>query len=298
MDGAEYLYEPMNATTGDRAIHRFFEFPSGVDSDNAAFDSFVDRVRTLDLHLRPGVSHRDTLAMRMIKTLTGGRSRVSLLRCQLSPNMRTLIWKDPFASFAAVDAALRHKIPVLVTYRSIHEIAGSFKRLGWGFDLHNLHERLSAAGRIPAISKRLLSRGDGATNGAGLWALIYSELARAAQAHPDRIRIVNIDEVIRDPFQTYGGILNWLGRPLSQSVLHQISAVYGKTAPSARAMPSDRAHDRNRDLTKVSSYWRAMLSEEELHGVDAIAAAVEVQSIGRTFAADGMSQAVTAAAPA
>ncbi len=272
--GGQYLYEPMNATTGDRAIKTFFEFSDGSPDENASFDRFVKRVQSLDLNLRPGVSHRDVTMMKIVKAFVGGRSRISLMRCRLSPGLRTLVWKDPFASFAAVDIADRHGIPVLVTFRTIHEVAASFKRLGWGFDLPALYDRLEAAGRRPIVPRRLLTQADGAENGAGLWALVYGELARASERLPTLIRFVNVDELIRNPARSYQNIFDWWGRSLQTSTRLKIEKVYGSAGAAKKSIPSARAHDRNRDLSKVSTYWRSILTEREAERVNEISASV------------------------
>lgn len=266
MPGAQYLYEPMNAVTGDRRIRTFFEFPGPETRSEAAFDAFVSDVRRLDLDLKPGISRRDSRKMKALKKFTGGRSRVSLLRCRLTPGLNTLIWKDPFASLTTEAVASRHAIPVIATCRSVYATAASFKRLGWGFNLLNMHDRLVAAGREPALPRERLDLDDGALNGAALWALLYSDILKSASLSPDRIMVARTDEIIASPLEAYGSLFGWLGRSLEEPVRNKIAAVY---QPRSRApdMPSDRAHDRNRDLSKVATYWQSLLSPGEVDDI-------------------------------
>ena len=45
-------------------------------------------------------------------------------------------------------------IPVIVTVRNPWAVAASFKRLGWGFDVADLHRRLHRGRAGPPVTRR------------------------------------------------------------------------------------------------------------------------------------------------
>ena len=266
--GAQYLYEPLNYVTGDKQVAHFFEVPESFGEKQGDFARFAERVRTLDLNMKRGVSMRDPAGMAFLKRFTGGRSRVSLLKCKLTPGLRTLVWKDPFASFAThFFSSQEYPVPTIVTVRSIYATAASFKRLGWGFDLISLYDRLAGAGRRPVLPRGLLNIPNGAINGAALWILLYSDVATALEEYPQNIRIVNTDEVIRDPLRCYEKMFDWLGMDLTPTIHAKIKSTY-RVKTDAPEIPGQRAHTRNRDLSKASSYWQSVLTSGEVETID------------------------------
>ncbi|MEM7766772.1 MAG: hypothetical protein AAF253_04710 [Pseudomonadota bacterium] len=287
---SQYLYEPMNLSSGDEVIQHYFEVPGTDDFPFEVFDDLVLRMRSLKLDLKPGVFESDRGLYKIAKTVIGGRSKASLWRCRLQPGLRNIIWKDPLAASAAVAAAERHDIPVLVTVRPIHAIAASFKRMGWGFGLVRLQKDLEAQGLIAPMDLPHEHSENSAMNGAMLSVMLYSALAKAA-ARTDRIRFVSVDDIIGAPHDTYRRVFDWAGLIYSSSVEATVDKMY-RSRPGAGDMPSgDRAHSRNNSLASVNRYWRRLLSDEEIDAIERMSAAVDLSAIDQ-FSLSGSALAV------
>ncbi|MEM0986811.1 MAG: hypothetical protein AAGJ32_11225 [Pseudomonadota bacterium] len=268
--GCQYLYEPMNFASGDAIIGRYFEVPGSASFPHDVFDSLVDRIGSLKLDLKPGHFQSDTRLYKIAKTFVGGRSRQSLWRCRLHPGLETIIWKDPIAASAAIAAAERHDIPVLVTVRPVHAIAASFKRMGWGFDVKPIHDDLVALGLIEPLDLPFACENLSAINGAMLSVVLYTALLNATKRLP-QIRFVAVDDIINAPHASYRAIFDWLGLGFSKTVTGAIDEMY-KDRPTRQAVPTGgRAHSRTHNVGGVNQYWRRVLTGDEIQQVDQIA---------------------------
>ncbi|MDA7421970.1 hypothetical protein [Tritonibacter multivorans] len=258
------MYEPMNGDSGDRQISRYFERPGVQPLDDAAFDGFVDRLGHLSLNLRSGVFKHETGLRRIAKIVLGGRSRHSLLRARLTPFLETLIWKDPLAALAARAAVERHGIPVVVTYRPPEAVVASYKRLSWRFPVHQMAEDLSGAGlkggALPVRDAKNIVE-----ESAALWSMIYAELLSLAQARPDLVTVLHMDAVLRQPRQSYQSLFARLGLEHGARAERGLASLEERLAQKSKSdLPSGHPHSQDRNLNVVNSYWRALLSEEEV----------------------------------
>jgi hypothetical protein len=281
--GARYLYEPFNYDAGMTVISRFFEVPGTDDFSMETFDRCIENIGALRLRLKPGLFEADRGLKRLVKTVIGGRNRLTYLACRLDWTLRTLVWKDPIAVFAAKAAAERHGIPVLVTTRAPVAVAASLKRMGWAYRLADLNRRLTSLGRgddaiIAKYGDRLE---EPAINGALLWRLVYSNVVAWSRQTPS-IRLVDVQDVIDDPIATYRGLYALYGLPWSAAVERRLARRYGRKADSGAPPPTDlqtdlttdlpqRAHVTKRDLSKINVYGKKLLTEDEIAAVDDIA---------------------------
>ena len=271
--GAGSLYEPMNFHAGDRCIGHYFEVPGQDNFTNEIFDDLVERMRRLDLDLKPGVWPEDRGLRRVGKYLVGGRTRTSHMALKLKPGVRTLIWKDPLAAFAATRAARVHRIPVVVTLRSPHAVAASFKRMKWGFNVKEITRRIQALGSDGTYAFDHLDLADHTVNAAVLWRLVYGSLAKAAEGD-ERIVFVDTDRLLADPQGQYRKLYNRLGLQFTSRVERRIEKVYAP-APSGAEIPAGHAHTKSRDVSTANTYWRKMLSEKEIDLISKIVAPVD-----------------------
>jgi hypothetical protein len=272
--GAGALHEPFNYHSGLQQIAHYFAIPGTAFFSIAQFDQVVAQIKNLELDFKPGIFPSDKGLRRAMKYVVGARPLNSYRRLRLSPNLRTVIWKDPLACFAANHAAQRHEVEVLVTLRNPWAVAGSFKRMEWAFDLVDLTTRLKQAGAdfVPTCEARLdKNLHDPATNGTWLWRLVYSTLAQWAQANP-RIHFVNLDDVVENPAATYAKLYKLLALAWNDHLAAKIAKYYQNE--SQRSTPkSKRAHDAGRNIADVNKYWRGYLAESEKEFVNEVAGA-------------------------
>jgi hypothetical protein len=273
--GARYLYEPFNYDAGMTIISRFFEVPGTDGFSLENFDRCVENIGALRLRLKPGLFKQDKGLRRWVKTVIGGRNRLTYLACRLDWTVQTLVWKDPIAVFAAKAAAERHGIPVLVTARAPVAVAASLKRMGWAYRLVDLNQRLASLGLgdDPILAKYNDRLEQPAINGAVLWRLVYSNVVAWSRRTPF-IRLVDVQDVIDHPIETYRGLYGLYGLPWSASVESKLARRYGREAASNSPPPTElpqRAHVSKRDLSKINVYGKKLLTEEEIAAVDDIA---------------------------
>jgi len=272
--GAGTLHEPFNFHSGLHHIGHYFEVPGSRSFSMAQLDQTLEQIKNLQLVFKSGIFPSDQGWRRAVKYVAGGRPLNSYRRLRIQPSLRTIIWKDPLACFTADQVAKRHDVDVLVTVRSPWAVAASFKRMDWAFDLPDLTARLKSGGID--LNGKLACRSDSlhpsVTNGTGLWNIIYPTLARWAQMN-QRIRFVNLDDVVGDPVATYARLYELLALDWNGRIAAKIEKYYRQESP--RSVPrAGKAHDSGRNVAEVNKYWRGYLTEPEK---DFVARATEEQ---------------------
>jgi hypothetical protein len=269
--GARYLYEPFNYHSGVREIRRYFEVPGAGGFSRSGFDRLVDGIRSLQLDLKSGLFPEDSGYRRLLKGLVGGRSRVSYLLCRLDWRLRTIIWKDPIASFAAGAASRRHGIPVLATVRDPLAVAASFRRMDWAFDLPDIGARLEEAGiATDDMAQRHAGElRDPVVNAAVLWRWIYASLLNA-RSDGAEVEFVDVERVVADPLSTYRHLYERYGLEWSRRVAARITRRYASAGPASPTDLPRRAHVARRDVAQINRYGLKMLEPRDVDRVAAI----------------------------
>ena len=261
--GAGALHEPFNYHSGLRHIANYFEIPGTVSFGLAQFDQTVEQIKSLELAFKTGIFPSDHGWRRAVKYIVGARPLNSYRRLRLLPNLRTIIWKDPLACFAADRAATQHHVEVLMTLRNPWAVAGSFKRMEWAFALPDLLMRLREIGVVIPAEPTACDKNVHASvvNGTMLWSVVYSTLTKWAQSNP-RLHFVNLDDIVGAPVVTYAKLYKRLGLVWDERVAAQINKYYRRE--SSRSEPKPRqAHDAGRNIAEVNKYWRGYLTEPE-----------------------------------
>jgi hypothetical protein len=249
----------------------------------------VESIRTLNLDLRRGVLSRDTGWRRAFKTYIGSRTRLSYLLCRLDVLLKTIIWKDPLAAFAAEALAERHNIPVVVTVRPPVAVAASFKRMAWTPPVADVNRSLNEIGldftdayldryrdniHQPAIASAIL------------WRMVYSMLLRAYR-RSNTVHFVNVQDFIDSPVARYRRLYDLLELPWSDKVGTTIERRHsdkGAAKPRAEQLPQ-RAHIANRNLQEINRYGRKLLAPDEVAAIEEVTSGVwpEVQAACLTW---------------
>jgi len=278
--GAGALHEPFNFHSGLQQIAHYFAIPGTAAFSIAQFDQTVAQIKKLELDFKPGIFPSDKGLRRAVKYVIGARPLNSYRRLRLSLNLRTIIWKDPLACFAANHAAKQHEVEVLVTLRNPWAVAGSFKRMEWAFDLADLTIRLQQVGLdfAPLCRRHRATRcgarpdknlHESVTTGTLLWRLVYATLAQWAQTNR-RIKFVNLDDVVDAPVATYAKLYGALALAWNDRITAKIVKYYHNESPR-RAPKSKQAHDAGRNIAEVNKYWRGYLSDPEKEFVSEVA---------------------------
>jgi hypothetical protein len=253
----------------------------------------VERIRTLNLDLRRGVLSRDTGWRRAFKTYIGSRTRLSYLLCRLDVFLKTIIWKDPLAAFAAEALAERHNIPVVVTVRPPVAVAASFKRMAWTPPVADLNRNLNEIGLDFAgvyLDRYKDNIHQPAIASAILWRMVYSMLLRAYRRF-NTIHFINVQDFIDSPVARYRRLYGILELPWSDKVEKTIERRHlakGAAKPKVEQLPQ-RAHIANRNLQEINQYGRKLLAPEEVAMIEDVTDGVwpEVQAACLTWPEHG-----------
>ena len=264
-----YVYEPMNFHAGDKCIGRYFEVPGSMEFPKERFGDLIQRIASCQLNLKSGVWPEDKGLRYLGKRIIGGRSRISYLKMKLAIGLQTIVWKDPIAALAAPEAALVHGMPVVVTYRTPYQIAASFKRMKWAFDVIDIQRRALAAGLWAEGDYSNFDLIDPVTNAAIMWVLVYENMRRLAR-QTDSLHIVHVDQLIDHPLETYRDIFSKLGLVMSLRVTKTISKQYPSNHSAAITVPTGHAHTKNRNLMAMKTYWQKFLTPLEIEIIKCI----------------------------
>ncbi len=228
----------------------------------------------------------DTGWRHLFKTYVGTRSEVSYWLCRADFTLKTIIWKDPLAVFAAEAAVTRHRIPVVATVRPAIAVAASFKRMGWTPPVADLEKRLREVGPgDEAVIRRYRDRLDQSPIAAAiLWRLAYRALVALTKQTP-AVHLVNVQDLVEKPIDRYRHLYERLGLPWSPRVAATIRRRHRPFSGKRDAPMPQRAHVAKRNLRAINEYGRKLLTADEAVVIEEITATLwrEVQSACLTW---------------
>lgn len=270
-NGTVSIYEPLGPTGLARIGPRFPMVGAGLGMEQDQLAALIDDLRALRLgRLKPQV--REGRPPRLSARILGSRTLHSLRLARLQPWSRTIVWKDPHAIFLVPDL-LEMELEIVVTARTAWAHAASYKRLGWISKAAQVYPRWSVRYGRCAICERFLGRAsDSVVSAALLWRLSYLCLVRTGVI--GRVHLITSDELAKDESGTYLSLMRLLRLVPSPAVERELS----KSARRGRAdQLSRKVHDWDRSVESVNSYWKDVLTQEELEQVQELTSDITPQ---------------------
>ena len=261
---ATAIHEPLNYRVGLKQITRYFEFVDGPCLDANKLERVIDEISALKgLEFKRGRFKNDRGIKGLVKRAVGGRPKISYMRSRLSLSARTLVLKDPFAAFVTGVLASKYAVPALVTIRSPWAVAASFKRLGWGFEIETIANSMwrPLSGEAPVID--FAPKSDPVANASQLWLLIYQYILNSS-ADNERIKFVNMDAIVSNWETAYPALYSHLGLDWSDRVRLRLLRTMTTASMGNQAPKENVPHDKRRDFHAANSYWRDILTPEEI----------------------------------
>jgi len=260
-NGALSIYEPLGPTGLARIGTPFPIVGAGLGIEQDQLAALVDDLRALRVG-RLKAQVRGVRPARLSARIFGSRTLHSLRLARLQPWSRTIIWKDPHAIFLVPDL-MEQELDIVVTARTPWAHAASYKRLGWTSKAAQVYPRWSVRYGRCAICERFLGRAShSVVSAALLWRLSYLCLIRTGAI--GRVHLITSDDLAKDESGTYLSLMRLLRLVPSPAVERELS----KSAGRGRAdQLSRKVHDWGRSVESVNSYWKDVLTPEELEQV-------------------------------
>ena len=262
--GAVSIYEPLGKTGLSRIDGRFPLLGDGLGIDCDEFQQLIDDLAAFRFGpLKPQARHSDSPSI--FTRLFGSRTLHSIRLARLQPWSRTVIWKDPHAILLVPDL-VDAGVDVVVTVRTARAHAGSYKRLGWRSKAAEVYPRWSARyGRCAICESYLEDSADKVTSAALLWRMSYLPLVRTDSL--DKVQLITSADLQAGERMTYQGLC----RDLALTPTAGLDRALSKPRREAGAADlSKKTHDWTRSVASVNSYWKEVLTAEDVERVDRI----------------------------
>lgn len=264
------LYEPLGPT----GLKRFQDwFPMKGEAGAEDLSVLFDDLRQFKSGGLKSQQRGKSFSLK--RAVFGSRTIHSYRKAKLSFGVDNVIWKDPHAIFMAADVAAAG-IPVVLTIRRAKAHASSYRRLGWVSKAVELYPRWQQRfGACDVIESYLGEASDSVVSAALLWRMCYLPLVQAGVV--ERVHLVSPDDLAVDERGCYESLFAKLDLTETQKTEELLAAKKSDT----RSRPSaNTTHDWGRSVSAVNSYWRELLTEEDIHKVDAITADIEQEILG------------------
>ena len=257
--GTDYIYEPFNQITGLKEVNEYFEIHSKTKSVDLT-TSFTDDLYKLKLKFKKNFYPEDTALKKIIKKLGFTRNNISYLRCKFLTRPEKLIVKDPFLYF--LKDYFDENIKIIVTERTTEQIAASFKRMNWSFNVNKINEKLKSTGKNFISDIHTFDSSNSAINGA-----LLDKLAKINRRTSPNIYYVSMNDLIDDFTEGYRKIFSFIGLDFDNEISEYILK---RNSEKASVYSNNKAHSRKRNVKSLNSYWKKILNEEEVSVIERI----------------------------
>ena len=174
--------------------------------------------------------------------------------------------KDPIALMSAGWLGSRFDIHVVIMIRHPAAFVASMKRLNWGFDPSRwaLSQRLLLRDYLSPMEDELKvlrdSKSDIIDQTALLWKVLYFVVLKYKKEYPEWTYLRH-EDLSRDPLSSFEQLFKTLGLEFTDEVQERIDEYSNESNPS-HATGDDKLLKLN--SKKVISYWKKMLSDQEV----------------------------------
>ena len=177
---------------------------------------------------------------------------------------RSVLLKDPFAAFSTAWFADRLNCRVVITIRHPAGFAGSLKRLGWPFQLHDLLAQPLLMRDFLEQDRAVLESisADDIIGQAGLlWKVLYRTVHQTLQKRSDLIPVRH-EDLSRDPLTGFRDLYQKLGYDFTAKVEDAILNTSNSENPAKLA--GNKTHSVKLDSRASLDNWKKILTPEEI----------------------------------
>ena len=266
--GFSMIYEPFNANQGIIDVQFNYPYP-GKNISIEQFQSIFNNLIQFQSSFKKGYLKNDSLAKRIFKTFFGNESSLSYFKAKKSLSTDQLLIKDPFLLFCSKELCLNHK--VIICYRPLMALAGSFKRMKWDFkefeDLINFFPPNSIKSLSFKANDKISSNVVGAIQ---FYELFYNYI-NSINSNKN-LYFFSQQKFSTDPIEEITNVLKWLELEVSDKII-QLSQSLNKGKSSQIHIPNQNMqHDPNYNKKYSNEYYKSVLTKEEIDLIDAFVA--------------------------
>ena len=266
--GFSMIYEPFNANQGIIDVHFNYLYP-GKNISVEQFQSIFNNLIQFQSSFKKGYLKNDSLAKRIFKTFFGNESSLSYLKAKKSLSTNQLLIKDPFLLFCSKELCLNHK--VIICYRPLMALAGSFKRMKWDFKEFEDLINFFPANSIKSLSFKANDKISSNVVGAIQFYELFYNYMNSINSNKN-LYFFSQHEFSTDPIEEITNVLKWLELEVSDEII-QLSQSLNKGKSSQIHIPNQSMqHDPNYNKKYSNEYYKLVLTKEEIDLIDAFVA--------------------------
>ncbi len=266
--GFSMIYEPFNANQGIIDIQFNYPYP-GKNISIEQFQSIFNNLIQFQSSFKKGYLKNDSLAKRIFKTFFGNESSLSYFKAKKSLSTDQLLIKDPFLLFCSKELCLNHK--VIICYRPLMALAGSFKRMKWDFKEFEDLINFFPANSIKSLSFKANDKISSNVVGAIQFYELFYNYMNSINSNKN-LYFFSQHEFSTDPIEEITNVLKWLELEVSDEII-QLSQSLNKGKSSQIHIPDQSIqHDPDYNKKYSNEYYKLVLTKEEIDLIDAFVA--------------------------
>ncbi len=266
--GFSMIYEPFNANQGIIDIQFNYPYP-GKNISIEKFQSIFNNLIQFQSSFKKGYLKNDSLAKRIFKTFFGNESSLSYFKAKKSLSTDQLLIKDPFLLFCSKELCLNHK--VIICYRPLMALAGSFKRMKWDFKEFEDLINFFPANSIKSLSFKANDKISSNVVGAIQFYELFYNYMNSINSNKN-LYFFSQHEFSTDPIEEITNVLKWLELEVSDEII-QLSQSLNKGKSSQIHIPDQSIqHDPDYNKKYSNEYYKLVLTKEEIDLIDAFVA--------------------------
>ena len=268
INGFSMIYEPFNANQGIIDIKFNYPYP-GKNISIEQFQSIFNNLIQFQSSFKKGYLKNDSLAKRIFKTFFGNESSLSYLKAKKSLSTNQLLIKDPFLLFCSKELCLNHK--VIICYRPLMALAGSFKRMNWNFEEFEDLINFFPPNSIKSLSLKANDKISSNVVGAIQFYELFYNYMNSINSNKN-LYFFSQQKFSTDPIEEITNVLKWLELEVSDEII-QLSQSLNKGKSSQIHIPDQSIqHDPDYNKKYSNEYYKLVLTKEEIDLIDAFVA--------------------------
>ena len=268
IEGFSMIYEPFNVNQGINDIDFNYPYP-GKNISVKEFQSIFNKLIHFKSSFKKGYLKHDNFTKRIIKTIVGNESSISFLKAKKSSSIKQLLIKDPFLLFSSEQLCLNHK--VIICYRPLMPLAGSFKRMKWNFKEFEDLVNFFPINNMKSYRLRACDKISSYVIGAIQFHELFYYYINNIKLN-ENLYFFSQQKFSKDPEKEVTNLLRWLELEVSDKIISFSKSLNEGKESQIHFPLKNIQHDSNYNKKYSNDYYKSVLSKEEIELIDSFVA--------------------------